>query len=280
MNAASMNTASMNSTVTVSVKGLLLTGLVLLALVTSYLLGGGGGGTAPAQAQTDDPASSASPASTAEPGTLRMVGSGEVTVVPDQLTFALSVTDKQSDLDEALGNSSAVLERVLAALRKHGVRAADVQTTGLSMYPEYDYPNYGPPVLTGYRVTQKARVTVRDLAQGGQAVTTAIETGGNGVRASSLRLGVSDPAAALDQARDAAVEDATARAERYADATGMELGDVLALREVTGNRAPRPRDLAYEAQRAVKDLSAVPIRAGKEELGIKVEIVWAFGTAE
>jgi uncharacterized protein YggE len=78
-----------------------------------------------------------------------MVGSGEVTVVPDQLTFALSVTDKQADLDQALAASSATMDRVLTALRRHGVRTADVQTTGLQMYPEYDYPTYGPPVLRG-----------------------------------------------------------------------------------------------------------------------------------
>ncbi len=269
----------MDNTVTVSVKGLLLTGLVLLALVTSYLLGGGGGGPSAAQAQTADPAASADRAR--EPGTLRMVGSGEATVVPDQLTFALSVTDKQPALDQALSNASVRMDRVLTALRRHGVRTADVQTTGLQMYPEYDYPSYGPPVLTGYRVTQKARVTVRDLARGGLAVTTAVETGGNGVRASDLRLSVSDPAAALDRARDAAVEDATARAERYAAATGQDLGEVLALREVTGDRSSR-RDRGYHLQRADYDeLATVPIRAGKEDLGIEVEIVWAFaGAAE
>ncbi len=267
----------MDNTVTVSVKGLLLTGLVLLALVTSYLLGGGGGPTA-AQAQTQDPAAGATAAR--EPGTLRMVGAGEVTVVPDQLTFALSVTDTQPDLDQALANASARMDRVLTALRRHGVRTADVQTTGLQMYPEYDYPSAGPPVLTGYRVTQKARVTVRDLARGGQAVTSAIETGGNGVRASDLRLSVSDPAAALDRARDAAVDDATARAERYAAATGQDLGEVLALRELTGDRSSQRRDRGYRLQRAAYDeLATVPIRAGKEDLEIKVEIVWAFAAA-
>jgi uncharacterized protein YggE len=269
----------MNSTVTVSVKGLLLTGLVLLALVTSYLLGGAGGPGA-AEAQTQGPAASAD--REARPGTVRMVGSGEVTVVPDQLTFALSVTDKQADLDQALAASSATMDRVLTALRRHGVRTADVQTTGLQMYPEYDYPTYGPPVLTGYRVTQKARVTVRDLAQGGRAVTTAIETGGNGVRASDLRLSVGDPAAALDRARDAAVRDASARAERYAAATGQALGDVLRLRELTGDGASQRRDWGYALKRtAVDELADLPIRAGKEYLVIKVEIVWAFaGSAE
>lgn len=267
----------MDNTVTVSVKGLLVTGLVLLALVTSYLLGGGGGAS-PAQAQTGDPA----PAATdARPSTLRLVGTGEVTAVPDQLTFTLSVSEKQPQLDAALAGSSATMDRVLSALRKHGVRAADVQTTGLQMYPEYDYPSYGPPVLTGYRVTQRARVTVRDLAQGGQAVTTAVETGGNGVRAADLRLSVSDPAAALDRARDAAVADATARAERYAAATGQQLGAVVTLRELSSSGSTRDRDVATYAQRAdLDELSSVPIRAGKQDLAIRVEIVWAFADAE
>src|SRR3712207_6871486 len=57
---------------------------------------------------------------------------------------------------------------------------------------------------TGYRVTQRARVTVTQLARGGQVVSAAVETGGNGVRATDLRLGVSDPEAALAKARDAA----------------------------------------------------------------------------
>jgi uncharacterized protein YggE len=113
-------------------------------------------------------------------------------------------------------------------------------------------------------------------------VTTAIEAGGNGVRASDLRLSVGDPAAALDRARDAAVQDASGRAERYAAATDQALGDVLSLRELTGDRPSQRRDWGYALQRtAVDELADLPIRAGKEDLVIKVEIVWAFaGSAE
>ena len=178
--------ADMDRTMTVSIKGLLVTGVVLLALLVAYLLGGAGG-AAPSPAQAA-PAASERPARE-DVRTLRMVGTGEATVVPDQLGFTLSVTAKQPALDDALGRSSATMRRVLAALDDQGVRDADVQTTGLQMYPEYDYPSYGPPVLTGYRVTQRARVVVRELARGGEAVSTAVETGGNAVRVTDIRLG-------------------------------------------------------------------------------------------
>lgn len=263
----------MNGTVTVSVKGLLLAGSVLLALVTAYLLGGAGGTTVvPAGAAAADDTTAQT-----QQRTLRMVGGGETTVVPDQLRFDLSVTDKQPGLEQALDNSSRTMKRVLAALREYGVRDVDVQTTGLQMHPEYDYPSYSPPVLTGYRVTQRAVVTVRDLAQGGRAVSAAIETGGNGVRASDIRLGVADPEAALDRARDAAVAAATAKAERYAEATGQQLGEVLSLREVRSTTPRQPRwQAGYASRDALAELAAMPIRAGKDDLGVRVEVVWSF----
>ena len=262
----------MERTVTISVKGLLVAAVVLLGLVTAYLLGGAGG-TQPAQATTTDPPTAAENT----PRSLRMVGTGEATVVPDQLTFTLSVTSKQIGLDQALADSSATMERVLARLRAFGIREGDVQTTGLQMHPEYDYPAYSPPVLTGYRVTQRAQVTVRELARGGKAVSAAIESGGNRVRATDLRLGISDPEAALAKARDAAVEAATAKAEQYAAATGQALGDVLGLREITSTGSGS-RDWAELGgiRSAALDRGALPIRAGKEDLGVRVEVRWAF----
>ena len=150
--------------------------------------------------------------------------------------------------------SSATMRRVLAELGVHGVERADVQTTGLSMHPEYEYHAYAPPTLVGYRVTQRASVKVDELAKGGPAIAAAIEVGGNGVRVSGIRLGVGDPDALLKKARDAAVESATAKAEQYAAATGQALGDVVSIREV-GQPAQRPqsvrlRSAAYDTREA------------------------------
>jgi uncharacterized protein YggE len=262
----------MDRSVTVSVKGLLVTAVVLLALLAAYQLGSTGGAAPPAAQAT--PATIEGTTETAA-RTLRMVGTGEATVVPDQLGFTLSVTAKQPALDDALGQSSGTTRRVLAALSDLGVRAADVQTTGLQMYPEYDYPSYGPPVLTGYRVTQRARVVVRELADGGEAVSTAVETGGNGVRVTDIRLGVSAPEAALDRARDAAVEAATAKAEQYAAATGQTLGDVLGLRELGGG-TPRPQPVLSYRAAARDELATLPVKAGRDDLDVTVEVVWAF----
>lgn len=263
----------MDHNVTVSVKSILLAGLVALALLTAYLLGASGDPVAA-------PASAVPPASAAEDRRLvRMLGTGEATAVPDEISFGLSVTAKRLELEDALDGSSHTMKRVLAALEEYGVRRTDVQTTGLSMHPEYDYRDYGPPVLTGYRVTQRATVRVRELAQGGKAIAAAVGAGGNAVRVSGIRLQVGDPEAVLERARDAAVESATAKADQYAEATGQELGQVVSIREVggPGRRDYRPQfgmnlRAAYDAELA----GALPIRAGKDELKVRIEVVWTF----
>ncbi len=257
--------------VTVSVKSILLAAVVLLALVTAYLLGGGTGQPVAA------PAAAAAPEQTGtEDGrrVVRMMGGGEVSAVPDQMTFALSVTAKRFDLGEALAASSATMRRVLAELEEHGVEKSDVQTTGLTMYPEYEYHSYAPPTLTGYRVTQKARVEVDELSEGGRAVTAAVETGGNGVRVRDIRLGIGDTEALLGEARARAVEAATAKAEQYAAATGQALGPVVSIQEVGSatRRVVQTQSLSYD--RAARDLAAFPVRAGKDDLAVRIQVVW------
>ncbi|MGB0099314.1 MAG: SIMPL domain-containing protein, partial [Nocardioides sp.] len=188
----------------------------------------------------------------------------------------LSVTVKRADLDEALDAASTTMARVLGALADTGVAKSDVQTTGLSMAPVYDYDPYDPPTIIGYRVTQRADVLVRELKQGGSAVASAVAAGGNDVRVGGIRLLVGDSDAVMATARDAAVTEATAKAEQYAAASGQELGDVLTLTEVRTKPVPTPQsaDLSRAAAMDAGALKAMPIRAGEESAEVTVKLVW------
>jgi uncharacterized protein YggE len=267
----------MSSSITVSVRTVLVALVGTLAVVAAYLLGGGGGepvaaapvASAPAATQEDLRAGTV-------PGTLTMTGAGEVVGVPDQMRFRVAVTKKAADVSTAMDDASSTLATVLDALEEEGVARKDTQSTGLSVDPEYDYSSYGPPVLTGYRVNQSVSVLVRDLADGGRAIAAATEAGGNAIRVSGIGLEIGDREALLDEAREAAVEAATAKAEQYADATGQQLGQVLTLTE--GKAAVRPtRDQVLEQRAYAADtaaLKAVPIRAGREDLTVNVSLVW------
>ena len=260
----------MDAKMTVSVRSILITALVVLALLLAYLLGSAGGGGTPAAQAVDEQQPDAERART-----LTMSGTGDATAVPDQLSFDLGVTVVRPDLASALDSASTTMARVLATLADHDVAKSDVQTTGLSMTAVYDYPQYGPPTITGYRVNQRATVLVRELKQGGAAVAAAVEAGGNAVRVGDIKLLVGDSDAVMAEARDAAVAEATAKATQYAEASGQDLGEVLTLREVHAKPVPAPEYGAF-ARGAELDaaLTSVPIRAGQERGSVTVRLVW------
>ncbi len=263
----------MDNNVSASVRGLLVGGLVLLALVTAYLMGNEG---IPAADAAPKGPTAAEPVAT--PGTLTMTGSGEAGAVPDQVTFDLSVGVTRPALEDALDEASRTLDRVLGRLRGFGVEKGDVETTGLSMNPVYDYYSGRPPVLRGYRVTQRAGVLVEELKQAGGAIAAAVDAGAAAVRVGDIRLRIGDPEAALVRARLSAVAEATAKAQEYAAATGQELGEVVTLREMGDQARSRVTSQALERSAAYDStsLKALPLRSGRAELAVTVEVVWAF----
>jgi uncharacterized protein len=262
----------MDRHVTLSLKGGLVALVAVLGLLVAYLLGNAG---TTAQASTDGPATDPA-GTTVHPRTLVMSGTGKTVGVPDELAFSVSVTLTRSTLETALGDANATMGRVLARLDALGVRRSDVQTTGLQMNAVYDYHSSGPPTLRGYHVSQRAQVLVRDLATGGRAVSAVVDVGGNDVRVGNIGLRIADTDSLLAKSRAAAVQEAKAKAQQYADATGQTLGPVLSLREVHATAPATSQSLTFN-RAALDGLAAVPIRAGKDKLAVTVRIVWSFG---
>ena len=148
-------------------------------------------------------------------------------VVPDQLAFDLSVSVLRDDLDQALDDGNTAMQSVVDTLKASGVADKDVQTTDLSMNPEYEKREGsarraqglpGQPQRLGHR---------RGLRQGERHRHRRARAGGTGVRLNGLRLQVGDPDASLEPARTDAVEQARAKAEEYAAEAGRELGDIV-----------------------------------------------------
>jgi len=75
-------------------------------------------------------------------------------------------------------------------------------------------------------------ITVLDLDQLGMLLGTAVAEGAN--RIDGVRFGLRNEQAALDTARVAAVAAAQDRARLYADAAGVEVGELLTLNERSG----------------------------------------------
>lgn len=211
-----------------------------------------------AQEAADDPAR-----------TISVTGSGEVAIKPDMATLSVGVRHEAATAREALDKMTAgigpVLERLIAA----GIPDSDIQTGALGLDPIYEYPEYGQPRVTGFAAYTSLTVVVRDVGIVGQVLDAAVSDGANTL--GGISFGLADPAQALDLARVQAVADARARAELYAGAAGVELGDVLTLTEA-GGYAPQPM---YDMRAEMAMASApVPVAAGEVTVSAQVSVVY------
>lgn len=259
---------------TVSVRAVLVVGVVLLALAVAFLLGRG---EPVAQAAPATVTASTADDEAVKPRTLTMRGEGDATVVPDQAAYDVTVKVVRDDLETALGSASTTLDRILGRLEALGIAKSDVETTGLQTSPVYERVRGVPPRLTGYRVTQSVTVLVKRLGRAGKAISTTVDAGGDAVTVGDIQLRVGDPEAGLAKARAEAVKAATAKATQYAEATGQTLGDVETLVEVDPSRydgVRLTRAAAYSFDSVESFDQSMPIRAGRTDLSVTVEVVW------
>jgi uncharacterized protein YggE len=253
----------MDKNVTLGVRWLLVAGVGALALVAAYLAGNAGG--SPARAETSG-----------STRTITVTGVGQVSVVPDQLAFDLSVSVLRPGLTQALDDANSAMQSVVDTLKAAGVADKDVQTTDVSTYPEYGRHQKGqPPTLQGYRVSHSITVTVDDLSKGSDVVSAALAAGGKGVRLDGLRLQVADPDTALGPARSDAVQQARAKAEELAEDAGRELGGIVRISETADQPYAEDMRGAYDA--AASAAGSVPIQPGQEDLTANVVVVYELG---
>ena len=90
--------------------------------------------------------------------------------------------------------------------------------------------------IVGYWVNNSLSITIRQLDTAGQVLQAAIEAGANSISGLTFTLG--DPEPVKDSARALAVADARNRADVLADAAGVRVGKVLAIREVSLSLPP------------------------------------------
>lgn len=216
-------------------------------------------------------ASAAPNASDAATHTITVSGTGKVTVVPDVARVTLGVTLSQSTVKAARSSAAKAMTDIIAAIKGLGIADADIQTVGLSLYPQYT--NGSPTRVVGYTISEQLQITIRDLDKAGDVVDAATAKGATDVNGISFEL--ADPAKAMNDARAAAVAAARASAQAMATAGGVSLGAVVAMTDASVS-APYP--VFYGAKAGAADSSAAtPVQVGTQDVSVAVQVVFAIG---
>ena len=210
-------------------------------------------------------------------GTIAIEGRGEVRAAPDMATINSGVTTQGATAREALNANTAAMSELIAALKESGIEARDIQTSGFSVNPNYVYSDardelgYSkPPKINGYQVSNSVTVVVRDLEELGIILDRSVTVGANTVN--GVSFSVADPSELLDEARKLAFDNARDKAELYADAADVTLGDLEQISERQDFNAPQPYPMYARAEMA--DAAPVPVEAGEMSFAITVNVTW------
>ena len=203
--------------------------------------------------------------------TLNLSAHGETRVAPDMASISLGVLTEGKTAAEALSANAVRMNAVMATLAKTAIAPKDIQTSNLSVNPQYKYAENQAPLLIGYQVSNQVTVTVRDLKRLGAAVDATVSAGANQVN--GISFGLSDPTTAENAAREAAVKALTAKADLYARATGYRVSRLVTLSEGGGYSPQPPMPVMAMAMRAeAKDSS--PVAGG--ELSVRIDITGLY----
>lgn len=209
----------------------------------------------------------------ADTGIISFAVSEEVKSAPDRASLGAGVTTMGKSAVEALRANSAAMDALIAAAKKRGISSQDIQTSGLSIAPQYDYrpqEQGQPPRLIGYQASNQVRVIARDLKGLGELIDAMIASGGTNIDGPSFY--VADPDALMDGARAAVMAKANKRAADYARLAGYREARLISLTE-GGAWMPPPQPVPMMARAEMADAKfAAPIEPGQVGNTLTVQV--------
>lgn len=167
---------------------------------------------------------------------ISLVSSETVEVVPDMAELQVTIRTEDKDAAKCQQENTAKLNQLLEYLKEEGVLEESIKTSGFSLNPIYDWSG-NTQKLVGYDM--RTTVTVTDVPVDGLGVmlTEVVENGANEIDSVSYFSSQYDQA--YNQALAKAIELSKGKGEALAAASGMKLGPVLKIQEMSDNQYGR-----------------------------------------
>lgn len=156
--------------------------------------------------------------------TITVTGVGSTSASPDIAYVAVGVDVPDESVSNGLKQSQMKINTIISALKSMGIADKDIQTIQFNVYETGD-----PSKPREYHVVNTVRVTVQKIEKVGDLLGKAVNAGANVIN--SIEFSVKDTRPSETTARQAALDDAKARAIELATRVGGTLGKVVSITE-------------------------------------------------
>ncbi|MGO9028429.1 MAG: SIMPL domain-containing protein [Acidimicrobiales bacterium] len=244
-------------------------------LVVAGVAAVGLGGLAAAACTSSSPSAASVASCSSTSAKLTVAGSGLATGTPDTLTVDITIAVSGATAQEALADDDTSAASMIAAFTAGGVTKQNIQTTNLSIQPNYTLTN-GKETLTGYGVNNTVTAEITDLGTAGTVLDAVSGAAGNAGQINSVSFSIKDIRDLEDQARTDAVHQAVSHARTMAAAAGERLGPVCSLTDTTSSSQGFPT--ANSSAGAPGFSAAVPLAVGSQQASAQVTVVYSLET--
>ncbi len=193
-----------------------------------------------------------------------------VYLVPDKAEVNLGVRTRNASVTQAQQQNSETVNAVIEAVKALGVDEKSIRTGNYSIYQDY---NYNTNTVSAHVVSTSLTVKDLDIELAGEVLQKAVEAGAN--EANGIRFTCSGYDEAYDEALAGAVEDARAKAETLAEASGKTLGEVHSLTEGYQNTYAKYSSSNIAVEEATADSADMRVMMpGESEIAAQVTVTF------
>ncbi|GAU77398.1 SIMPL domain-containing protein [Fusibacter sp. 3D3] len=202
-----------------------------------------------------------------------VTGEGEIVVSPDLAYIDLGVQTKNVDAQKAQQENTTKMNAVIEAIKKAGIKAENIKTTGYSIYQNYDYMPNGEVKSEYYQVNNIVNLKINDIDAVGKLIDIATAAGANNVN--SIRFTVSDDSKYYADALKLAMTNANSKATSIMGTFNKKPGLPMSVSEVSYGGG-----VVYEASnvRMAMDTgaSSTPIESGEITITATVSVGYDY----
>lgn len=148
---------------------------------------------------------------------LTVIGVGKLNVVPEKAIFIVSRVNEGRDAVSAINEGDIGLKSLIDITRSVAGDAVDIKTSFYQI----------APTGTSYQVANAFSVTTTEVSKVNELVKSLYRGGATSLSAVSFTT--ADESKTEQQARELAIKDAKAQAQRIAKASGKRLGKLLSV---------------------------------------------------
>ncbi|MDR1388530.1 MAG: SIMPL domain-containing protein [Treponema sp.] len=211
---------------------------------------------------------------------ITVTGTGTILAQPDMVQMSVSLSNVARTTRQAQIEVNKIAKQLLDILNEAGIEDKNIRTASLRFNSEYEYRG-NRRVLTGQKVEQTIVFSVDTIGVNVEKAPEILDkiTQLDNVRLNQIHFGIKDDTELLAKSREAAYQKALAKAEQYAELSGLKIVKVLNISE-DGARQISPRDMVLYAARGfaggreAEDVPGSILPTGELEISTQISVIF------